>query len=85
MQLLIENAIKHNSMSKKSPLVIDIFVDEQCYLNIINNLQEREAHMTSTGVGLKNIQNRYLLLNNTLPEFEKTADRFIARIPLICE
>lgn len=63
MQLLIENAIKHNSMSKKSPLVIDIFVDEQCYLNIINNLQEREAHMTSTGVGLKNIQNRYLLLD----------------------
>lgn len=85
MQLLIENAIKHNAMSKKSPLVIDIFVDEHCYLNIINNLQEREAHMTSTGVGLKNIQNRYLLLNNTLPEFEKTADRFIARIPLICD
>lgn len=85
MQLLIENAIKHNSMSKKSPLFIQIFVDEKCYLNIINNLQEREAHMTSTGVGLRNIQNRYLLLNNTLPEFEKTSDQFIARIPLICD
>jgi PAS domain S-box-containing protein len=85
MQLLIENAIKHNSMSKKSPLVIDVFIDENHYLNIINNLQEREAHMASTGVGLKNIQNRYLLLNNTAPEFEKTKTHFIARIPLICE
>jgi PAS domain S-box-containing protein len=85
MQLLIENAIKHNAMSKKSPLVIDVFIDNNHFLNIINNLQEREAHMVSTGVGLKNIQNRYLLLNNTAPEFEKTATHFIARIPLICE
>jgi|GEM_PF-953806 len=85
MQLLIENAIKHNAMSKKSPLVIDVFIDDNHFLNIINNLQEREAHMASTGVGLKNIQNRYLLLNNTAPEFEKTATHFIARIPLICE
>lgn len=85
MQLLIENAIKHNAMSKKSPLVIDIFIDDKHFLNIINNLQEREAHMVSTGVGLKNIQNRYLLLNNSAPEFEKTSTHFIARIPLICE
>jgi len=85
MQLLIENAIKHNAMSKKSPLVIDVFIDENHFLNIINNLQEREAHMASTGVGLKNIQNRYLLLNNSAPEFEKTPTHFIARIPLICD
>ncbi|MDP3433401.1 MAG: PAS domain S-box protein [Bacteroidota bacterium] len=85
MQLLIENAIKHNAMSKKSPLVIDIFIDEKNQLNIMNNLQEREAHMTSTGVGLKNIQNRYRLLNNTIPVFEKTETHFIARIPLIIE
>ena len=85
MQLLIENAIKHNSMSKKSPLVIDIFIDDNNQLNVVNNLQEREAHMTSTGVGLKNIQNRYRLLNNTIPVFEKTESHFIARIPLVAE
>lgn len=85
MQLLIENAIKHNAMSKKSPLVIDIFIDEDNQLNVVNNLQEREAHMTSTGVGLKNIQNRYRLLNNTVPVFEKSETHFIARIPLIIE
>jgi len=85
VQLLIENAIKHNAMSKKSPLNIEVFIDENHFLNIINNLQEREAHFTSTGVGLKNIENRYLLLNNTAPEFEKTSTHFIARIPLICD
>lgn len=85
MQLLIENAIKHNAMSKKSPLVIDIFIDQDNHLNVVNNLQEREAHMTSTGVGLKNIQNRYRLLNNTVPVFEKTETHFIARIPLVAE
>ena len=85
MQLLIENAIKHNAMSKKSPLVIDIFIDNENQLKVMNNLQEREAHMTSTGVGLKNIQNRYRLLNNTIPVFEKTDTHFIASIPLIKE
>jgi LytS/YehU family sensor histidine kinase len=85
MQLLIENAIKHNAMSRKSPLVIDIFIDATNHLNVVNNLQEREAHMSSTGVGLKNIQNRYRLLNNTIPSFEKTETHFIARIPLIGE
>jgi LytS/YehU family sensor histidine kinase len=85
MQLLIENAIKHNAMSKKSPLVIDIFIDDTNYLKVMNNLQEREAHMTSTGVGLKNIQNRYRLLNNTIPVFEKTDTHFIASIPLVSD
>jgi hypothetical protein len=64
---------------------MDIYTDETRHLNVVNNLQEREAHMVSTGVGLKNIQNRYLLLNNSKPEFNKTKTHFIARIPLICD
>jgi len=83
MQLLIENAIKHNIMSKSNPLKIDIFIDIKNFLNIVNNLQERPSQIISTGVGLKNIQNRYLLLNNTEPVFEKTDTHFIAKVPLI--
>jgi PAS domain S-box-containing protein len=83
MQLLIENAIKHNIMSKSNPLQIDIFIDKNNYLNIVNNLQERPSQIISTGVGLKNIQNRYLLLNNTQPVFEKTKTHFIAKVPLV--
>ena len=82
LQLIIENAIKHNSMSKKNPLTIQIFVDEQLMLNIINNLQERESHMISTGVGLTNIAHRYELLELPAPEFYKTETQFVARIPL---
>ena len=83
MQLLIENAIKHNTMSKSNPLQIDIFIDKQNFLNIVNNLQERPSQIISTGVGLKNIQNRYLLLNNTIPVFEKTKTHFITKVPLV--
>lgn len=83
MQLLIENAIKHNIMTKTDPLQIDIFIDSEHYLNIVNNLQERPSQLVSTGVGLKNIQNRYLLLNNTQPVFRKTATHFIAKVPLV--
>jgi PAS domain S-box-containing protein len=83
MQLLIENAIKHNIMSKNNPLIIDIFVDENSWLNVINNLQERPSQIVSTGVGLKNILNRYQLLNLTLPTFEKNENQFIAKIQLV--
>ncbi|MFT3752380.1 MAG: hypothetical protein QM800_05715 [Paludibacter sp.] len=70
-------------MSKSDPLTIDIFIDEDNFLNIVNNLQERPSQLVSTGVGLKNIQNRYLLLNNTQPTFEKTNTHFIAKVPLV--
>lgn len=82
LQLIIENAIKHNTMSKKAPLIIQIFIDNNLMLNIINNLQEREAQMISTGVGLKNITHRYELLELPAPEFFKTDTQFIAKIPL---
>jgi PAS domain S-box-containing protein len=83
MQLLIENAIKHNVMSKSVPLTIEIFIDNDNFLNIVNNLNERPSQLISTGIGLKNIENRYLLLNNTKPVFEKTPASFIARVPLV--
>jgi PAS domain S-box-containing protein len=83
MQLLIENAIKHNTMSKSNPLIINIYIDEENYLNIINNLQERPSQIISTGVGLKNIENRYQLLNNTKPQFFKTETQFVAKVPLL--
>ncbi len=83
MQLLIENAIKHNTMSKNNPLFIDIFIDNANCLNVTNNLQERPSQVISTGVGLKNILNRYQLLNLPTPSFEKTETQFVAKIALV--
>jgi PAS domain S-box-containing protein len=82
LQLIIENAIKHNTMSKKAPLTIQLFIDKNLMLNIVNNLQERESNMISTGVGLKNITHRYELLELPAPEFYKTETQFVAKIPL---
>jgi PAS domain S-box-containing protein len=82
LQLLIENAIKHNSMSKRNPLIISIFISDGSLLNVVNNLQERESYMASTGVGLKNIEHRYSLLEMPAPQFSKNETQFIARIPL---
>lgn len=83
LQLLIENAIKHNTFSKKSPLYIELFIDNQGYLNITNNLQSRKTQVGSTGIGLVNITQRYLLVSDIKPVFEITEKEFVAKIPLI--
>jgi sensor histidine kinase YesM len=83
MQLVIENAIKHNTFSKSEPLKIRIFVDDSQYLNIVNNLKIRETKLVSTGVGIQNIIRRYELVCDKKPEFFKTETEFVARIPLL--
>ncbi len=83
IQLLIENAVKHNTFSKVNPLKIAIFVDRQQKLNIVNNLNLRETKFASTGVGLENISRRYALVSDQSPEFTKTEDQFIAKLPLL--
>ncbi len=83
IQLIIENAIKHNTFSKVQPLKIEIFVDDKQRLNIINNLNLRETKLVSTGVGLENINRRYALVSDHKPEFIKTNDQFIAKLPLL--
>ncbi|MCA1746126.1 MAG: histidine kinase [Bacteroidales bacterium] len=83
LQLLIENAIKHNTFSKKRPLTVELFIDKEQMLHVVNNLQSRETQMLSTGVGLANISKRYALLSERQPVFEITGDKFIAKIPLM--
>jgi PAS domain S-box-containing protein len=83
LQLLIENAIKHNTFSTRAPLIIRLFIDDDGYLNVVNNLQIREKHISSTGIGLQNIRSRYALICDTEPVFRQTDREFIARIPLL--
>ncbi len=82
MQLLIENAIKHNTFSRRKPLVINIFTQENMLI-VSNNLQVRETHYTSTGIGLRNIKNRYEIISELKPVFENTGTHFFARLPLM--
>ncbi|MEN5086614.1 histidine kinase [Sphingobacterium faecium] len=81
LQLLIENAIKHNSLSLHNQLHIHIF-KEYDRLIIQNNLQEKES-INGMGIGLKNIKERYALLTKHPVTVTKTTDHFIVGLPLI--
>ena len=83
MQLLIENAIKHNVLSKKSPLQIHIFTDEDNYLCVTNNLQVRDDKIASTGVGLRNISNRYGYITDKPTHFGIEGRNYVTKIPLL--
>ena len=58
LQLLMENAIKHNIVSSERPLKIDVFAVNGT-LVVSNNLQKKNQLFESTGIGLDNIRNRY--------------------------
>ena len=82
LQLLIENAIKHNIISEEAPLKI-VISNEGDYLQVQNNLQLRGEHGESTGIGLKNLKARYNLLTDLPVIIEETAAHYTAKIPLI--
>jgi sensor histidine kinase YesM len=82
IQMLIENAIKHNVASKKNPLIVKIFLEGKT-LVITNNLQEKTIKEASTQIGLKNIQSRYEFLSDSKVEIKKTDKAFKVTIPLL--
>jgi len=82
LQLLIENAVKHNKMSKRSPLVIDMSVINN-WLIVKNKLQPRSIPSNSTGIGLKNIMSRYALLTDKKVSADKMEDFFVVKVPLL--
>jgi two-component system, LytTR family, sensor kinase len=83
MQLLVENAVKHNVLSKNKPLVIDIFTTAGNKLVVSNNLQVRTVKGPSNGIGLDNIRSKYELLSE--PGFQVLEDptSFSVVLPLI--
>lgn len=82
LQLLVENAIKHNVVSSKKPLTIDIF-EENEYLVVKNILQKKFSVENSTKVGLQNIVNRYKLITERPVIIEQNETEFIVKLPLI--
>jgi hypothetical protein len=82
VQMLMENAIKHNIVSQAKPLTIRIeLVNDE--LKVCNDLQEKTQNVKSTGVGIKNIQQRYQLLAKKEIRIEKTADIFCVCLPIL--
>ncbi len=82
LQMLIENAIKHNEISNEQPLTIHVFVSEN-YLVVSNNLQLRSSHEPSSKLGLLNIRDRYKHFTNLPIEITQNEHAFIVKIPLL--
>ncbi len=82
LQLLVENAVKHNRMSAKEPLKVHIQLEGDC-LVVKNNLQPRPQSENSTGVGLQNIITRYALLTSKPVWVGESDGSFVVKIPLL--
>ena len=82
LQMILENALKHNVVSKDNPLVVKIFIENNEYLVIENNIQPKIEKEPSTGVGLENISNRYLYLTGKSVIIKNENGAFIVKLPL---
>ena len=82
LQLLLENAVKHNAPSAETPLHIRIFVSDKNLLTISNNVLEGSFKPSSFRVGLDNIRQRYFYFAKADIKVDKT-DAFKIELPLI--
>lgn len=82
LQLLLENAVKHNMVTSSKPLHIKIYEDKG-HLVVMNNLQPKQIVKKSSGVGLENIKQRYSLLSDRKVIINQRAKDFAVAIPML--
>lgn len=82
LQLLVENAIKHNIVSQSQPLIITIAVMQQ-ELVVSNPIQPKMSKEKSNGMGLANISKRYALATNRPISFGVDNGHYVVRLPLL--
>ncbi|MEM8970086.1 MAG: sensor histidine kinase [Bacteroidota bacterium] len=81
LQMLIENSVKHNAISVHQPLRVQVFTRDN-YLWVVNDLHPK-AYTYPSGVGLKNIRERYRLFYDNELSIESTDESFQVKLPLI--
>ena len=84
LQILLENAIKHNIVSKEDPLEINLYEDGE-YLVLQNKLKMKRNIESGTGIGLKNIKMRYQYLTEKPVIVDDSGEEFIVKIPTLKE
>ncbi|MGH2563846.1 MAG: sensor histidine kinase [Ginsengibacter sp.] len=82
LQILVENAIKHNEFSDADPLHIKVVLNGE-YIQIKNNKKPKPYLVNSTGIGLRNLSSRYRLVCNKDIVIETTDNEFTVKLPLI--
>ncbi|WP_372948001.1 sensor histidine kinase [Mariniphaga sp.] len=81
LQLLTENALKHNAATRKNPMVITIHNEGLDKLVVRNNLQPKSQLSNSSKTGLKNLNERCRLILKREIEINQTNTEFIVKIP----
>lgn len=83
LQLLVENAVKHNIVSKQQPLVVEIFTAAGNKMVVNNNLQKKQQKEKSTNIGLNNIRSKYALMKQKGFQVVEGEKNFMVVLPLI--
>ena len=84
LQLLLENAVKHNVVTSSRPLHLRVF-EENGSLVVKNNFQEKQVVRKSSGVGLQNIKQRYNILSDREVVIQKTSKDFSVSLPMLSQ
>ncbi|MFD0862054.1 sensor histidine kinase [Sungkyunkwania multivorans] len=82
LQLLLENAIKHNIISKANPLIIGVSVADD-HLIVTNDIRPKSTITSSTKLGLQNIERRYALIADSAIKIANDGERFVVSLPLL--
>ncbi|WP_422859949.1 sensor histidine kinase [Flagellimonas sp. S174] len=82
LQLLLENAVKHNVVSKAKPLLIQV-VAKDGHLTVSNKIRPKSTQLPTTKLGLKNIESRYHLIANKEVEINGEDGSFTVKLPLL--
>ena len=82
LQMLLENAVKHNRAWAKEPLKVTVSIEDD-YLVVQNNYQPKPQHEPPSGLGLANIEARYEMLTNKKMQVLPSEDTFTVRLPLL--
>lgn len=82
LQILVENAIKHNKATREYPLKISVFLDGHRIV-VKNNLQKMATQIKSTGIGLRNLSERLRLFTGRDLVIEETNNYFLVKVPLL--
>lgn len=82
LQILVENAIKHNVVSIKNPLYVSIFTERDTLI-VLNNLQPRGTKPFSAGLGIESIVTRYRHITTEPVSVSSAGNLFTVKVPLI--
>ena len=82
LQILVENATKHNIVNSDNPLYIKIYVNNT-HIIVQNNIQPRLTYNESTGIGLSNIQKQYKDIANKKINIKRSKNKFLVKLPLL--